>query len=195
MRALAILVPVCLLLPTLALAQKSERKKEIRELRKELRYLDLLAREDLRADGPAPAAGALIELEDGTVYVQEDSGLVFEKLGTVRLAKLVLRDGHRLLVNLRPPSDVRPNIGHARHEGGGRAEPPAWERMPAAGPVRGRWLVTSVDVNEYADVRAALSALVFLPGDEPTEEEIAACIARYPDHDERTSRLRCGGGS
>jgi len=180
----------CLLASSAGAAGKQARKKEIKALRQELRHLDLLVREDLRAAGPAPAAGAVTELADGSVYVQADSGLVFEKLGPVRVGKLLLRGGHRLVVRLRPPSNMQPRM--ARATGDGWSEPPPWERAAPSGPHRGRHLVTDVDLDEFADVREALSTLVFLPGESPSQAETDACIGRYPDHDEAVSKLRCG---
>lgn len=192
MRSLVIGLGLILLVAVSAAAGKAERKKELTALRQEVRYVDLRAREDLRAAGPAPGAGAVIELEDGSVYFQEDAGLVFEKLGPIRVEKLVLRGGHRLLVRLYPPSDLRPRI--IRHVGEGWSGGSTSGRVADTGPARGRRLVTSLDLDEYVSMREALSMLVYLPGESPSAEELAACLARYPDHEEPTSELRCGAG-
>ena len=190
MRVPVILISLSLFAVANAEAGKAERKKEIKSLRQELRYVDLRAREDLRAAGPAPGAGAVVELEDGSVYVLKDSSIVFEKLGPLRLNKLSLRDGHRLIVTLHPPSDIRPRM--VRSTADGWNEPPVWERTGPTGPVRGRSLVTSLDLDEHASVREALSTLVYLPSDSPSVDEHAACVARYPQQVESMSLMRCG---
>jgi hypothetical protein len=35
---------------------------------------------------------------------------------------------------------------------------------------------------------------VYLPGETPDAAAVAACLARYPEHDEKRSRMRCGAG-
>lgn len=176
---------LALAVPALA-GTKAERKREISQLRKELRYVDLRTREDLRERGPRSAAGAVTELSDGSVYLHDDPTIVFEKLGAVRLNKLVLRGGERLLVRLVPPSDLRPRNEPAY------GEQPAWDRVMETGPERGRGLSILIELDEYPSVREALGSLVYFPGESASEEELTACLARYPDQDERRSKLRCG---
>jgi hypothetical protein len=47
-------------------------------------------------------------------------------------------------------------------------------------------------VPEAGGVQAALASLFYLDGATPAADEVQACVARYPDHDERLSRSRCG---
>jgi hypothetical protein len=192
MRSPLLVLGLCLLAATAVAGSKSERKRELDVLRKELRFVDLRARQDLRAAGPEPGGGAVIELEDGSVYFQEDPGLVFEKLSPIRVEKLTLRGGNRLLVRLQPPSNLRPRL--VRSMGEGSLTRPDWNRMVETGPLKGRRLVTSVDLDEYGSAREALSELIYFPGESASAEELEACFARYPDHEEAVSLMRCGGG-
>jgi hypothetical protein len=170
-------------------SMKAEWKREAEALRKELRHETLLAREDLQAAGPAPARGRGTELLDGSYYEHEDASVVFEKLGPVRVSRLRQRANGRLRLVLSPPSDVRPSPHWGPSDGTGSVG--AWDRAPATGLELGGELAVVLDVEEFGSVRAALASLVFLPGERPSEEELAACLERYPEQDERIARMRC----
>jgi hypothetical protein len=168
---------------------KGRWKREAEALRKELRHETVQAREDLQAAGPAPARGRGTELLDGSYYEHEDASVVFEKLGPVRVSRLRQRGNGRLKLVLSPPSDVRPSPHWGPSDGTGSVG--AWDRAPATGLELGGELAVVLDVEQFGSVRAALASLVFLPGEQPSEAELAACLVRYPEQDERIARMRC----
>lgn len=152
-----------------------ERRETLDRIIDDLRHRTVLVRRDLSSDRPAPRAGRLTELSDGSYYQHADASIVFEELAPARVVEARLRDqGRILLVRLAPPSDLRPRAlrGRGHH---------------VAAP-----LLVELDIGEEGDVREAMRSIVYLPEEGPDEEARARCLARYPDHDERTARLRCG---
>jgi hypothetical protein len=161
------------------------RRKELNRLQKEVFRKPLLVREDLRTAGPAPKAGRRTELRNGAYYEHHDAQVAFEALGPAMVLRMSLRDAGRvLLVTLGPPSDIRPL--HMRSD---LEDDPRFAGMAPEVNVQ---LLVDVDVDAAGGVREALASLVYLPGEAPGEEAIAACLGRYPDHDDATSRMRCG---
>jgi hypothetical protein len=152
-----------------------QRRKELDALADRLQHEVVLVREDLAAEGPAPRSGRLTELADGSYYAHADPAIVFEALSPTRIVDARLRDGGRtILLRLAPPSDVRARALRAdeRH--------------------LGESLLVPVDVEAAGGVREAVGVVVYLPGETPSEEDLARCLTRYPEQDERTSLLRCG---
>jgi hypothetical protein len=94
------------------------------------------------------------------------------------IARTALRNkGRVLLVTLAPPSSILPP-----------------ELRTATAPQVGANILIDLDVDALGGVREAMASIVYLPGESPDAETVARCIARYPDHDEKRSRMRCGQG-
>jgi hypothetical protein len=175
---LALLVLV--LAPALAVAGDAsiakQRRQELNALQNELFRKTLLVRADVRETGPVPGQGRLTELLDGSYYEHADAGIAYEALSPVVIERMSLRkDGHLLLATLVPPSNILPPSMSSDLD-----------------PEVGVPVFVEVDVDAAGGVRQAVATLVYLPGESPDEAAVATCLARYPRHDEKQSRLRCG---
>ncbi len=169
-----------LLLPTLALAGEpsvaKQRRQELDGIRRELFHKTVLVRHDLVAAGPTPGQGRMTELLDGSYYAHADASIAYEALSPVVLVRMALRqDARVLLLTLAPPSNILPP--HLRGD---------------LDPLVGVPLLVDVSVEEHGGLREAIASVVYFPGDAPDEEAVTACLSRYPSHDAKRSRLRCG---
>lgn len=152
------------------------RRKELDALDKQLFRKPLLVRADLHSAVPSP--GRLTELLDGSYYENADPTIAFEELAPAEIVRTSLRkEGSVLLVTLAPPSNLLPP-----------------ELQGDTSPAVGVPLLVELDVDAHGGVREALASIVYLPGESPDAEAVARCIARYPDHDEKRSKMRCGQG-
>lgn len=152
------------------------RRHELSVLDKQLFRKTLLMRTDVKES--QPSMGRMTELLDGSYYENADATIAFEELGPVTVSRTALRkDGHLLLVTLEPPSCILPP-----------------ELRTASAPEVCIPVIVEVDVDAAGGVKEALQSLVYLPGENPDAETVARCIARYPSHDEKRSRMRCGQG-
>lgn len=183
-RLLSALIVISLAVPASLEAKQppsvaSQRRKELDKIEDSVFRKPLLARKDLAAAGPPPAAGFMIEMDDGSFYRPADKALAFEELGPAMIERASLRkDGTILMLTLAPPSRMlTPSV------------------VAGQDPTNiGVSLAMELDVDASGGVRQALESVVYLPGQVPDEETVARCLARYPDMDEKRSRIRCGMG-
>lgn len=179
LRGSLLLAAAILLAPTAFAGEPAvakSRRQELDALDKQLFRKPLLVRADLHSAVASP--GRLTELLDGSYYENADPSVAFEELAPAHVVRTSLRkNGRVLLVTLAPPSNLLPP-----------------ELRSDTAPDVGVPLLVELDVEAFGGVREALASIVYFPGESPDAETVARCIARYPDHDEKRSRMRCGLG-